>query len=171
MNIDMIVMFTLAALVTTVVVNSVNSIVNGTDAIIKTAMENVCIVSNVTATMTNAVTIDAMIVTVTVTVIVTVTVTVILHETVVAVSHAVHHEDRQLKVVTTASRLAVEAAVMNDHHMVTHAIDMMVVTGQNDIGVTITTAIARVLRVSILTNKVILVRNDQVHLHRLATAR
>jgi hypothetical protein len=169
MNIDMIVMFTLAALVTTVVVNSVNSIVNGTDAIIKTAMENVCIVSNVTATMTSAVTIDAMILTVTV--IVTVTVTVILHETVVAVSHAVHHEDRQLKVVTTASRLAVEAAVMNDHHMVTHAIDMMVVTGQNDIGVTITTAIARVLKVNILTNKVILVRNDQVHLHRLATAR
>ena len=59
MNIDMIVMFTLAALVTTVVVNSVNSIVNGTDAIIKTAMENVCIVSIVTAAMTNAVTIDA----------------------------------------------------------------------------------------------------------------
>ena len=88
-----------------------------------------------------------------------------------AVPHAVHHEDRQLKVVTTASRLAVEAAVMNDHHMVTHAIDMMVVTGQNDIGVTITTAIARVLKVNILTNKVILVRNDQVHLHRLATAR
>ena len=169
MNIDMIVMFTLAALVTTVVVNSVNSIVNGTDAIIKTAMENVCIVSIVTAAMTNAVTIDAM--NLTVTVIVTVTVTVILHETVVAVSHAVHHEDRQLKVVTTASRLAVEAAVMNDHHMVTHAIDMMVVTGQNDIGVTITTAIARVLKVNILTNKVILVRNDQVHLHRLATAR
>ena len=169
MNIDMIVMFTLAALVTTVVVNSVNSIVNGTDAIIKTAMENVCIVSIVTAAMTNAVTIDAMILTVTV--IVTVTVTVILHETVVAVSHAVHHEDRQLKVVTTASRLAVEAAVMNDHHMVTHAIDMMVVTKQSDIGVTITTAIARVLKVNILTNKVILVRNDQVHLHRLATAR
>ena len=169
MNIDMIVMFTLAALVTTVVVNSVNSIVNGTDAIIKTAMENVCIVSIITAAMTNAVTIDAMILTVTV--IVTVTVTVILHETVVAVSHAVHHEDRQLKVVTTASRLAVEAAVMNDHHMVTHAIDMMVVTRQSDIGVTITTAIARVLKVNILTNKVILVRNDQVHLHRLATAR
>ena len=44
MNIDTIVTFTLDAHVTTVVVNSVNSIVNGTDAIIKTAMENVYIV-------------------------------------------------------------------------------------------------------------------------------
>ena len=60
---------------------------------------------------------------------------------------------------------------MNDHLMVTHAMDMTVVTRQSDIGLTITTAIARALKVNVLANTAILVRNDQVHLHRLVPAR
>ena len=60
---------------------------------------------------------------------------------------------------------------MNDHLMVTHAMDMTVVTRQNDIGIMLTTTIDRALKVNVLANKVILVRNDQVHLHRLVPAR
>ena len=167
MNIDTIVNFTLDAHVTTVVVNSVNSIVNGIDAIIKTTMVNVYIVLTVTDTMTTAGTIDAMIETVTA----TATVIVIVHGIAVAASHAVHLVTHQLTVVTAASRHAAEAAVMNDHPMVTHAMDMMVVTKLSDIGVTTTPAIARALKVNVLANTVILVRNDQVHLHRLVSAR
>lgn len=173
MNIDTIVNFTLDAHVTTVVVNSVNSIVNGIDAIIKTAMENVYIALIVTDMMTGTVTIDTMIVTATATVIVTATATVnvTIHGIAVAVSRAVHLVSRQLTVVTAASRHAAEAAVMNDHLMVTHAMDMTVVTRQSDIGIMITTTIARALKVNVLANTVILVRNDQVHLHRLVPAR
>jgi hypothetical protein len=169
MNIDTIVNFTLDAHVTAVVINSVNSIVNGIDAIIKTAMENVYIVLIVTDMMTDTVTIDTMIVTATVTATATVIVTV--HGIAVAVSRAVHLVSRQLSVVTAASRHAAEAAVMNDHLMVTHAMDMTVVTRQNDIGIMLTTTIDHALKVNVLANKVILVRNDQVHLHRLVPAR
>ena len=167
MNIDTIVKLTPDAHETTAVVNSVNNIVNGIDAIIKTAMENVYIVLIVTDMMTDTVTIDTMIVTATATATVIVTVQGIA----VAVSRAVHLVSRQLTVVTAASRHAAEAAVMNDHLMVTHAMDMMAVTRQDDIGLTITTAIARALTVNVLANPVIHVRNDQVHLHRLVTAR
>ncbi len=128
---------------------------NGIDAIIKTAMENVYIVLIVTDMMTDTVTIDAMIVTVTA----TATVIVIVHGIAVAASHAAHLVHRQLTVVTAASRLEVEAAVMNDHPMVTHAMDMMVVTKQSDIGVTITPAIAHASKVNVLANTIILVRN------------
>jgi hypothetical protein len=169
MNIDTIVNFTLDTHETTDVVNSVNSIVNGVDAIIKTAMENVYIVLIVTDMMTDTVTIDTMIVTATATATATVIVTV--HGIAVAVSRAVHLVGRQLSVVTAASRHAAEAAVMNDHLMVTHAMDMTVVTRRSDIGLTITTAIAHALKVNVLANTVILVRNDQVHLHRLVPAR
>jgi hypothetical protein len=173
MNIDTIVTFTLDAHVTTVVVNSVNSIVNGVDAIIKTAMENVYIALIVTDMMTGTVTIDTMIVTATATVIVTATATVnvTIHGIAVAVSRAVHLVTRQLSVVTAASRHAAEAAVMNDHLMVTHAMDMIAVTRQDDINLTITTAIARALTVNVLANTVILVRNGQVHLRQLVPAR
>ena len=167
MNIDTIVNFTLDAHVTTVVVNSVNSIVNGIDAIIKTAMENVYIVLIVTDMMTDTVTIDTMIVTATA----TATVIVTVHGIAVAVSRAVHLVSRQRTVVTAASRHAAEAAVMNDHLMVTHAMDMTVVTRQNDIGIMLTTTIDRALKVNVLANKVILVRNGQVHLRQLVPAR
>jgi hypothetical protein len=169
MNIDTIVNFTLDTHETTDVVNSVNSIVNGIDAIIKTTMVNVYIVLTVTDTMTDTVTIDAMIVTATVTATATVIVTV--HGIAVAVSRAVHLVSRQRTVVTAASRHAAEAAVMNDHLKVTHAMDMTVVTRRNDIGFTITTAIAHALKVNVLADTVILVWNDQVHLHRLVPAR
>jgi len=115
--------------------------------------------------MTGTVTIDTMIVTATATVNVT------IHGIAVAVSHAVHLVSRQLTVVTAASRHAAEAAVKNDHLMVTHAMDMTVVTRRSDIGLTITTAIAHALKVNVLANTAILVRNDQVHLHRLVPAR
>jgi hypothetical protein len=173
MNIDTIVKLTHDAHVTTAVVNSVNNIVNGIDAIIKTAMENVYIVLIVTDMMTDTVTIDTMIMTATATAIATATATVIVTVPgiAVAVSRAVHLVSRQLTVVTAASRHAAEAAVMNDHLMVTHAMDMMAVIRQDVIGLTITTAIARAMTVNVLANTVIHVRNDQVHLHRLVKAR
>jgi hypothetical protein len=135
-------------------------------------MENVYIVLIVTDMMTDTVTIDTMIVTVTATVTATATATgiVIVHGIAVAASHAVHLVTRQLTAMTAASRHEVEAAVMNDHPMVTHAMDM-VVTKLSDIGVTTTPAIARASKVNVLASTVILVRNDQVHLHRLVTAR
>ena len=63
---DMNTKLTLAALVTTVVVTSVNSIVNSDDAITTTTIANVRIALIVTTIMSGTVTINAMIVTVTV---------------------------------------------------------------------------------------------------------
>lgn len=74
--------------------------------------------------------------------------------------------------MTEASRLAVEAAVRIDTHtVVTCTMAMTVVTRQSDIDVTMAIALARALWTSVLTQTVIHVKLDQVHLHRQTAAR
>ena len=164
-RIDSVATPTLDALVTTVMVTCVNCIVSSGDAIITMIVVNVRIILTVIDVATTAATLDDMIIAAIEVVIVT------MHESAVAASLAVHLVAHRTSAMIEASRLAVGVAVVNDMiPVITYAMVVTVVTGQNAIVDPMVTTTARASRTSVLSMKAITVQLVQVHLRRLTAA-
>ena len=94
-----------------------------------------------------------------------------MHESAVAASLAVHLVAHRTSAMIEASLLAVGAAVVNDMiPVITYAMVVTVVTGQNAIVDPMVTTTARASRTSVLSMKAITVQLVQVHLRRLTAA-
>jgi hypothetical protein len=145
MTIDVVRATDLAALVTNDMVTCVNCIVSNDATIINMIVETVRIVLTVIEEATNAATLDGMII---IDVIEIVTVTV--HENAVAASHGVLPVAQRTSAMTTASRLAAEAAVRTDTSLVvTYAMAAMIVTEETATVVPTVTTTAHALRTSV----------------------
>ena len=165
-KIDSVATPTLDALVTTVMVTCVNCIVSSGDAIINMIVVNVRIILTVIDVATTAATLDGMSIIAEIEIVI-----VTMHESAVAASLAVHLVAHRTSAMIEASRLAVGAAVVNDMiPVITYAMVVTVVTGQNAIVDPMVTTTARASRTSVLSMKAITVQLVQVHLRRLTAA-